>query len=153
MEKIQITREGLDKIKEELDFLVKVERPRIINRIKEARELGDLSENFDYHDAKREQGEKESRIAELKFILDNAEIVEKGDSETVNIGSTVTIYMEAMDMEVEYTLVGPAESDIASGKIACDCPLGEALMGAKAGDTVEYQSPGGSMKCVVKSLK
>ncbi len=152
MEKIKITREGLAKVNEELDNLVKNERPRIVNRIKEARELGDLSENFDYHDAKREQGVVESRIAELKYILENAEITEATDSDTVQIGSKIKIFIESMGSEMEYTIVGPAESDIAAGKISCDSPMGEALIGARVGDKIEFNSPGGKQSCKVISI-
>ncbi len=152
MDKIQITGEGLEKAKAELDDLVKKERPRIINRIKEARELGDLSENFDYHDAKREQGVVESRIAELKYIIENAELVEATGADIVQIGSKVTIFMEALGAEMEYTIVGPAESDIAKGKISSDSPIGDALLGAKTGEEIEYMTPGGKQKCIVRAI-
>ena len=152
MEKIKITQEGLDKVNQELDNLVKNERPRIINRIKEARELGDLSENFDYHDAKREQGVVESRIAELKYIIENAELTEAAGTDKVQIGSRVKIFLESMGMENEFTIVGPAESDIAAGKISCDSPMGEALLGAGTGDDIEFNTPGGLQKCKVLAI-
>ena len=137
-----ITKEGLEKLKEELHQLKKVKMPKVIERIATAKELGDLSENAEYHDAKDEQGFIAGRISELENKLNKSEIIEvKIDRETVSIGCTI----KAMcgDREVKYTIVGSNEADPAEGKISNESPIARAFLGRKIGEKVIVKIPKG----------
>lgn len=137
-----LTQEGRTKLEEELHFLETVKRAEIGERIKVAREFGDISENSEYDDAKNEQGMMEARIAEISRILSEATVVTTPKrSSKVNIGSTVTVDMGGR--ERVFTIVGGAESDVASGKISNESPVGSALLGRKKGDKVETTGPTG----------
>lgn len=137
-----LTQEGKEKLEEELRFLETEKRAEIGERIRIAREFGDISENSEYDDAKNEQGMMEARIAEISRILSEATVVNAPKRSTkVNIGSTVTIDMDGR--ERVFTIVGAAESDVASGKISNESPVGAALIGHKKGDTVEATGPTG----------
>ncbi len=126
----------------ELHYLETEKRAEIGERIKVAREFGDISENSEYDDAKNEQGMTEARIAEINRILSEAQVVTTPKRSTkVNIGSTVTIEMNGS--ERVYTIVGAAESDVANGKISNESPVGAALLGHKKGDYVETSGPTG----------
>ena len=151
-EELVITQSGYDEIKKEYDFIFTQKRPAVIQRIKEARELGDLSENFDYQDAKREQGEIEGKLQELKFILENATIIKGTTDGSIGLGSNVNLEYVDLDFEQEVSLVGQAESDPMEGKISVSSPLGKALMGKKAGDMIEYEAPQGKMTCKILSV-
>lgn len=153
MEKLVLTQSGYDDINEEYQYLMKTKRPQIIERIKEARELGDLSENFDYHDAKREQAVTESRLNELKYILDHAEIVTSKSDGSVQLGSIVVVKDLDEGFEDTYKVVGQAESDPADSKISCDSPMGNALMGKLVGDIAEFEAPFGHIRCEIISVK
>ncbi len=138
-----LTQEGKEKLEEELHYLETEKRAEIGERIRVAREFGDISENSEYDDAKNEQGMMEARIAEITRILGEATIVSKpsGSSNKVNIGSTVTVDMGGR--ERVFTIVGGAESDSAAGKISNESPVGAALLGHKKGDNIETTGPTG----------
>lgn len=137
-----LTQEGKVKLEEELHYLETVKRIEVGERIKVAREFGDISENSEYDDAKNEQGMMEARIAEITHILSEAVVVSVPKrSNKVNIGSIVTVDMGGK--ERVFTIVGAAESDAASGKISNESPVGSALLGKKKGDTIETLGPTG----------
>lgn len=143
LRRINITKEGLEKIQTELAELEQNRRPAVIERIRKARELGDLSENAEYAEAKEEQGFIEGRVAELKQIINNAVVIEKDtQSGLAGIGSKIKVHTEEQ-AEREFHLVGANEADPAAGKISDQSPIGRALMGKKVGDTVAVQTPGG----------
>lgn len=137
-----LTQEGKDKLEEELHYLETERRAEIGERIKVAREFGDISENSEYDDAKNEQGMLEARIAEITHILSEATIVNAPKRSTkVSVGSSVTVDMGGT--ERVFMIVGGAESDAAAGRISNESPVGAALLGHKKGDTVEAQGPTG----------
>ncbi|MBQ3105972.1 MAG: transcription elongation factor GreA [Eggerthellaceae bacterium] len=137
-----LTPEGKQKLEEELHYLETEKRAEIGERIKVAREFGDISENSEYDDAKNEQGMMEARIAEISRILSEATVVSTPKrSSKVNIGSTVTVDMAGR--ERVFTIVGAAESDVAAGKISNESPVGSALLGRKKGDAVQATGPTG----------
>ena len=137
-----LTPEGREKLEEELHYLETEKRAEIGERIKVAREFGDISENSEYDDAKNEQGMMEARIAEITHILSEATVVSAPKrSNKVNIGSTVIVDMGGK--ERTFTIVGGAESDVASGKISNESPVGSALIGHKKGDHIETFGPTG----------
>lgn len=140
-----LTKEGKRKLEEELEHLRETKRPQVAERIRAAREEGDLRENAEYEDAKREQGFVEGRIQELEQLLRHVEIIpEAQQNGVVTVGSTVHV-REGDDGATEtYTLVGPAESDPVEGRISNESPLGKALLGAKKGDKVAFKTPGGN---------
>jgi transcription elongation factor GreA len=144
-EDIVLTPSGKKKIEEELAHLRSTEMPALAERIRQARELGDLSENFDYQDAKRQQGFVAGKMADLQAILDRARIVEEAapGAESVGIGSTVTVRDLDYGDEFAYTLVGVYEADPSNGRISSNSPVGKALMARKVGDTVQVDTPGG----------
>jgi len=134
-------------LQSELERLISNERPAISERIRQARELGDLSENFDYQDAKRQQGFLEGRIANIKGMLEQAHVAEyQSGGDTVGFGSQVKVYDEGFDEEIEYTLVGAVEADPAKGRISNTSPLGKTLLGRKVGDVIEVSTPAGQDK-------
>ena len=137
-----LTQEGKDNLEKELHYLETEKRAEIGERIKVAREFGDISENSEYDDAKNEQGMMEARIAEISRILSEATVVNTPKrSSRVNIGSVVTVTMGGR--ERVFTIVGGAESDAAAGKISNESPVGAALLGRKKGDVVETTGPTG----------
>jgi transcription elongation factor GreA len=149
-----LTRQGYDEIQAELDEILRVKRPAVVSRIREAIQLGDLSENFDYHDAKRQQGMLEGRIQELKAILSSATIAEStSDDGCVNIGSKVVVKDMEEGFEDEYMIVGPPEANPSEGKISYESCVGSALMGGKAGDVVSVESPGGVFQYEIVSVE
>ena len=140
-----LTYEGLRKYEEELHDLKVVKRQEVAQKIKEAREQGDLSENAEYDAAKDEQRDIEARIEELEKILKNAEVVveDEVDLDKINIGCIVKILDVEYSEELDYKIVGGAEADVAAGKISNESPVGKALIGHKVGDTVEVETPAG----------
>lgn len=144
-EDIVLTPGGKKRIEEELARLKTVEMPQLSERIRRAREMGDLSENFDYQDAKRQQGFIAGKIADLQAILDRARIVEEAGpgADVIGMGSTVTLRDLDFGDEFSYTLVGAFEADPASDRISSSSPVGSALMGRKVGDTLQVDTPGG----------
>src|SRR5579884_1598738 len=142
---VLLTRDGLTKLERELDELRTVRRSEVAERIKYAKDFGDISENAEYEDAKNEQGMLEGRILVLENMIRNAVIIEEGgDSGEVSVGSAVDVKDEFGTQT--FTIVGPAEVDVASGRISMESPVGKALLGHQVGDSVEVQSPGGARK-------
>ena len=141
---------GLAAARAELDELIRTERPAVVARIVAARELGDLSENADYEIARKEQSILEGQIEHLIALLRDAVVFEDSRSEQVGFGSTVTI-VDA-DGEQEFTIVGSAEAKPALGKISSTSPVGKALMGRRAGDTVSVTAPGGTFSVEILSV-
>src|SRR5699024_7766648 len=140
-----LTSKGMQALEDELQDLKVVKRKEIAQKIKEAREQGDLSENAEYDAAKDEQRSIEEKIEELEKIIRNAEVIDESafDKDTVSIGSTVRFYDEEFDEELEYRIVGSTESDIMKGLISNESPLGKALVGAKIGQEIEVESADG----------
>ena len=138
-EKRQISPDGLKKYEEELNYLKVEKRAEIAEKIKEAREQGDLSENAEYDAAKDEQRDIEARITEIENILKNVEVVDKSDLKrgTIGIGSHVKLYDASEKEEIEYDIVGATEADSLNCKISNESPLGKLLVGKKKGDKIE----------------
>ncbi len=151
--KQMLSRQTAQQYEKELLDLKLVDRPAVVLRIKDARAQGDLSENAEYSAAKEEQGRIEGRIAFLEDLLKNAEIYseEEADTSVVSYGSTVKVFDEMFEEEVVYKIVGSEESDPLSDLISGDSPVGRALLGAKVGDQVHFDTPGGT--CTLKVLE
>ena len=149
-----LTYEGLKKLEDELENLKVVRRKEVSQKIKEAREQGDLSENADYDAAKDEQRDIEARIEELEKILKNAEVVveEEADLDKVSIGCSVKILDCEFDEELEYKIVGSTEANSLKGKISNESPVGKALLGKQVGDTVTVETPAGEFSYKVLSI-
>lgn len=141
---VYLTSEGFLKLEEELNELKTVKRPDIINAIKEARALGDLSENAEYHSARENQGKLEARIKEIEYTLEHATIIENNNDGKVKIGSVITIKYEEDNEEEEYSIVGTNEADPFLNKISNESPIAVAVIGKKAGDKVSVESPNGN---------
>ena len=150
-----LTYEGLKKYEEELQELKVVKRREVAEKIKEAREQGDLSENAEYDAAKDEQRDIEARIEELEKILKNAEVVDEDevDLERINIGCKVKILDVEYNEELEYKIVGSTEANSLKGKISNESPVGKALIGAKVGDTITVETPAGSFQYKVLEIQ
>ena len=142
-----MTHSGLLKLEEELHDLKVVRRKEVSEKIKEAREQGDLSENAEYDAAKDEQRDIEARIEQIEKILKNAEVVveDEVDSEKINVGCKVMVYDVEFEEEMELQIVGSTEASSLEGKISNESPVGKALMGASEGDVVNVELPNGSM--------
>ena len=152
--KVYLTEQGYENLKKELDDLINVKRPANINAIKEARALGDLSENADYDAARAEQAEIEGRIKQVEVMLENAEIIKEASKDKVGIWSTVAIeYLDDEDEEDEYTIVGSQEADPFAFKISNESPIAKALISKKVGDIVTVESPNGSYQVKITSIK
>jgi transcription elongation factor GreA len=147
-----LTPEGEIKLKAELKELTGPRREDLAKRLRSAIQMGDLSENADYHKAKEDQAFLEGRIQEIEAILRMAVIIEKTKSDRVNVGSHVTIQEEGFDPETFY-VVGAKEADPRNGKISNESPIGSALMNHKAGDVVEAETPGGKIKFKVVKVE
>ena len=142
----KMSAERLEELKEELQYLVTVREKEVAEQIKEARSFGDLSENSEYDEAKTEQGKLYSKIAEIKKLIENAEIITKTDeTDKVSIGSVVTVKDIEFDEEETYQVVGSQEADPSVMKISDDSPLGKGLLGHKVGDDVEIDAPAGRL--------
>ena len=141
------TAEGLKKLKDELDQLRDVERPRASQAIAEARDKGDLSENAEYDAAKEAQGLLEMKIAKMEETVANARIIDESqlDNSKVLVLSTVKIRNQANKMEMKYTLVAESEADLKSGKISVTSPIGKGLLGKSVGDVAQVQVPNGTL--------
>jgi len=150
-----LTTQGLTALQEELQDLKVAKRAEIAQKIKEAREQGDLSENAEYDAAKDEQRDIETRIEEIEKILKNVEVVDEDevDLETINIGCTVTLRDMEMKMDVTYKIVGSTEANILKGKISNESPVGMALIGAKKGQTVKVETQMGIQKYKVLEIE
>ena len=155
IEKVPMTAQGYAAIEAELKQLRSVERQRIIKAIAEARSHGDLSENAEYHAAKEAQGMNEAKVADLEDKLSRADIIDisKLSGDTVKFGATVTLIDEDTEDEVRYQIVGDFEADVKSGKIAINSPIARALIGKRAGDTVEVATPRGHKAYEILDIK
>lgn len=151
---IYLTQKGYDELKVELDDLINVKRPANIIAIKEARALGDLSENADYDSARDEQAQIEGRIQKIEKMLENAVIIEESSTDQVGIGSTVQIkYMDEDDETDEYQIVGSQEADPFMSKISNESPIAQALLNKRVGDIVTVESPNGSYQVEITEIK
>jgi len=147
-----ITPEGLAALREEIDDLESRGRAEMAVRIKAARELGDLKENAEYHIAKDDQAHLETKILRLNQRLRAARVAERSDSDVVAFGSTVTVVDGASGRELQFTLVGATEADLKTGRLSAESPVARALIGARAGDTVSVETPGGTRSYSVKGV-
>ena len=138
---IYVTSEGLEEMKKELEELIQVKRPEVIKALKEARALGDLSENAEYDAARQEQAQTEARIKELESMIENAVIIENVNTNEVSIGTRVTIEYVGDDDTEEYSIVGVKEADPFNNKISNESPIARAILGKKVGDIVSVDSP------------
>ncbi len=151
--KIILTHEGLENLEQELQELKVVRRKDVAAKIKEARGQGDLSENAEYDAAKEEQAEIEARIVTIENMLRNAEVIDSGNvTDTVSIGNTIKIFDAEFEEEIEYTLVGSAEADPFNGKISNESPIGAAIIGHKVGDTIEVDTPDGTISLKILEI-
>ena len=156
MSEIQyFTEEGFQKLKDELEYLKSVERPKVIQQIAEARDKGDLSENAEYDAAKEAQGHLEDRINKLEAINSNARVVDtsKLDVSVVRLLTKVTIKNTANSMEMTYSIVPEAEADLKAKKISVSSPIGKGLLGKSIGEIAEIQIPNGIIKFEVVKIE
>lgn len=154
-DKVYLTDEGFLELENELNELKNVKRPLVIKALKEARALGDLSENADYDAARAEQAQVEGRIQELEKIMENAHIIEAGSTDSVGLGATVKIkYIDDDDDDEieEYRIVGSKEADPSNNKISNESPLARAIMNAKAGDICSVESPNGTYDVLIVEI-
>ena len=152
-ETVYLTKEGMSKLKVELEQLRGPRRRELAKRLRSAIQMGDLSENADYHKAKEDQAFLEGRIQEVEFLLRNAVVIEKrASTEVVGIGSHVTI-QEGSNPPERYHLVGAKEADPRNGKISNESPIGRALADHRIGDVVEVETPGGTVKLKIVKIE
>lgn len=151
--KIYITPAGIEELKKELENLKLVRRPEVIEALKEARSLGDLSENAEYDAARNEQAIVEGRIAELERTLENAVILEKKTTDKVVIGTTVKLQYVDDGEDEEYSIVGSTEADPFMNKISNESPIAQAIMNKKVGDVVSVESPSGTYEVKILDIK
>lgn len=155
--RFKMSQERLDALKDELYYLETVREKEVAEQIKEARSFGDLSENSEYDEAKTEQGKLYSKIAELKVLIENAEIVSNNDEnvpkDTVTLGSIVRVRDVEDGFEENYEIVGSQEANPREGRISDDSPVGRGLKGHKAGDTVTISAPAGELKFQIISVE
>jgi transcription elongation factor GreA len=146
-----LTAEGLDKLKLELDQLKNVKRKEVANRIEEAKELGDLSENAEYSSAKEDQAIVEGRIAEVENMIRHAKVVTNVKNGLVQVGSTIRA--KIMGHEQEFHIVGMNEADPTNGKVSNSSPMGKALIGKKEGDKISFEAPSGKVEVEILKVK
>jgi len=153
---ILLTPEGLRRLEQELDYLRTVRRPQVANRIKQALEFGDISENAEYDAAKEEQAALEAQIARLEAILGRARVVDddgvEGDGELVTVGSRVRLKDLETGEELEFTLVSPAEADPSESRLSYESPVGKAILGQRVGSVVEVDAPAGKLQYEVVAI-
>ena len=153
-EQYVMTQKNLDDLKSELDYLVKVKRPEIIERIAEARSHGDLSENAEYDAAREEQRSNEGKIAEIEYQIKNAVVQEEiTDNSYVHLNSVVTVYDEEFGEEETYTISSVTDVDVMNNKISSESPVGAALMRHRKGEEVLVASPEGEYKLKILSIR
>ena len=157
LSRFKMSQERLDALKDELYYLETVREKEVAEQIKEARSFGDLSENSEYDEAKTEQGKLYSKIAELKVLIENAEIVDNTDEnvpkDTITLGSIVRVRDLEDGFEESYEIVGSQEANPREGRISDDSPVGRGLKGHKAGDTVIISAPAGELKFQIISVE
>lgn len=151
VETIVLTADGYLELEQELNMLKTEKRPEVIKALKEARALGDLSENSDYDAARNEQAQLEARIKELEYKLEHSTIADATKCDSVNVGNTVTISYDDGDIE-EYKIVGSLEADPFENKISNESPLGKAIIGHKVQDIVEVSSPNGNFTVTITKI-
>jgi transcription elongation factor GreA len=151
---VLLTREGLRQLEEELDQLIRVRREQVAERIRQAREFGDIAENAEYTEAKNEQSLVEGRIATLEAMIRNAVVIENEPRQegVAAVGARVVVEFEDGD-RTAYSIVGPAEADPLHGRISNESPLGRALIGHRAGDEVEWSSPSGTSRVKILAVE
>ena len=152
---VLLTKEGFENLENELNYLKTVKRGEVAERIKVALGFGDLSENSEYDEAKNAQADNEMKIAELENKIRYAKIIDESDidTKTVQVGNTVKIFDIEFDEELEYTIVGSTEVNLAENKISNESPLGKAMIGAKKGATIEVAAPDGIVKYEILAIK
>jgi transcription elongation factor GreA len=155
IDKMPITREGLDRLRQELHTIITVDRPKNIKAIEEARSHGDLNENAEYHAAKERQSFLEAKINELEMAISRSEVIEISNEPADNIifGSIVELKNLASNQTVTYQLVGPYESNPEDGKISIVSPLGKALISNEEGDFIKLKTPGGVQEFEILEIK
>ncbi|MBO5274711.1 MAG: transcription elongation factor GreA [Clostridia bacterium] len=151
---ILVTDEGLKKLNEELNYLKTTKRKEVVEAIRIALSFGDLSENSEYDEAKNEQAKTEARIIELEEMLKHVKLISEDDihTDSVNVGATVKVYDIEFEEEIEYSLVGSTEADPLAGKISDQSPIGRAIIGAKVGETVDVETPGGLLQLKILEI-
>jgi transcription elongation factor GreA len=155
IDKVPTTKEGLEKLRQELHTIITIDRPKNIKAIEEARSHGDLNENAEYHAAKERQSFLEAKINELEMAINRSEVIEISNEPAENIifGSTVELKNLVSNQTVTYQLVGPYESNPEDGKISITSPLGKALIGNEEGDYIKLQTPGGVQEFEILEIK
>lgn len=153
-QEIKMSAAGLKAMQEELEYLKTVRRKELAEEIKEARSHGDLSENSEYDEAKTEQGKLYSKIAEMKVLIENAEIIEKTelDADTVSLSSHVKLLDVDEKDEIEYQIVGSQEANPMQGRISDESPIGRAILGRRVGETVTVEAPAGEMRFTILAV-
>ena len=153
-QQIVVTDEGLKKLTEELDYLKNIKRKEVVESIRTALSFGDLSENSEYDEAKNEQAKVEAQINELEETLKRIKVISDDDisTEVVSVGAKIKVFDIEYDEELEYTIVGSTEADPMENKISDQSPIGSALLGAKVGETVTANTPGGELKLTIVSI-
>lgn len=152
-DKVLLTKSGVEKLEEERDNLINVERPRVIEELQLARSQGDLSENADYDAAKNEQAQIEGRIKTIEKMLENVTVINDIPKDIVGLGSTVAIKYIDDDDEDEYKIVGSQEADPFESKISNESPIAKALLNHKVGDVVTVESPNGNYEIEITEIK
>jgi len=154
-EPVYLTEKGLQKVKDELEYLVNTRRREVAKMIAEAKAEGDISENAGYDEAKTQQGFLEGKVRELEKIVKYAQLIEEGETpkNIVGLGRTVVIQEEGTTVKETYEIVGSLEAAPAEGRISNESPMGKALMGKKKGDKVDVQTPGGSINFKVVKIE
>ena len=155
MKEVILTKEGFEKLKKEIEFLSTTKRQEVAERIRVAREFGDIAENAEYDDAKNEQAMLEHRIAQLEERLRDARVIQKSEitADVVSIGSHVRLRDVDANETVEYHIVGSAEANPAENKLSNESPVGKAIIGRKKGETVEVAAPRGTLKFKILDIK
>ena len=155
IDKVPTTKEGLEKLRQELHTIITIDRPKNIKAIEEARSHGDLSENAEYHAAKETQSFLEAKINELEMAISRSEVIEISNEPAENIifGSTIELKNLVSNQTVTYQLVGPYESNPEDGKISITSPLGKALIGNEEGDYIKLKTPGGVQEFEILEIK
>jgi len=155
IDKVPTTKEGLEKLRQELHTIITIDRPKNIKAIEEARSHGDLNENAEYHAAKETQSFLEAKINELEMAISRSEVIEISNEPAENIifGSTVELKNLVNNQTVTYQLVGPYESNPEDGKISITAPLGKALIGNEEGDYIKVKTPGGVQEFEILEIK
>jgi len=149
--KIQLTAEGLKKYEDELKEIQTVQRPATVDRLQKARAMGDLKENSGYQAAREELGELDGKILEVQYIINNAEVITTSTSDSVvSLGKKLSVDIKGFKKEI--SIVGEFESDPMNGKISSTSPIGIALLGKSVGDTVQVQTPGGTIPYIILSI-